>query len=301
MSQRLAEARRVAWLGIAGNLFLALMKGTVGWWAGSRALLADGINSATDVVSSLAVLYGIHLAHAPPDDEHPYGHGKAETIVGVIVAVIVAGAGLEAGIAAMKAFFQPLSPPGWPALAAGVLAVAAKEGMFRYTIRLGKKWKSQAIIASAWDHRADVFSTLAALAGISGAMLGQVLGWPFLAVLDPLAGLGVAVFILTVAVKLIRESAWSAMDRVLDEEETRELRSAAESVPGVIRIDELLAREHGHYVIVDIRVAVDPGISVEEGHTIGKRVKRQLLDSFEHVEDVFVHINPYGKENQSSV
>jgi cation diffusion facilitator family transporter len=291
----LAEAKKGIWLGIAGNLFLALMKGVVGWWAGSRALLADAANSATDVVSSLAVLYGIHLSHAPPDEEHPYGHGKAENIVSVIVAVLVAGVGLEAGVQAVKAFFQQPTPPGWPALVAAILSMVVKEGMFRYTIRLGKKWKSQAIITSAWDHRADVVSTLAALVGVAGAMLGPVVGIPALVYLDPLAGIVVVVFVLSVAAKLIRESMRSAMDRVLDAEETEELRKAAEEVAGVLRIDELLAREHGHYVIVDIRVAVDPAITVEEGHSIGKRVKQRLLERFDHVSGVFVHINPYER------
>ncbi|WP_241154383.1 cation diffusion facilitator family transporter [Staphylospora marina] len=296
MSRRLSEVRKGAWLSLTVNLFLAVLKTVVGWLFGSRALLADGINSATDVVSSLAVLYGIRLAHTPPDEEHPYGHGKAEIVISAVISMIVAWAGIEAGITAAKAFFKPLEPPTWPALAAGLLSIAVKEGMFRYSLWLGTKWNSRSMIASAWDHRADAVATVAALVGIAGAMVAPVVGAPWLALLDPMAGVLVAVLILRVAVRLFKDALRSGMDRVLEEEEVRGMKEVADSVPGVIRIDRLLAREHGHYVIVDIRVAVDPRITVEEGHAIGKQVKRKLLESFDHVEDVFVHLNPWGED-----
>lgn len=290
---RFQEAKRGAWVGIIGNACLALIKGGAGLFSGSRALIADAANSAADVVSSVAVLYGIKLAHTPPDEDHPYGHGKAETIAAIIVAVLIAGVGVEVGYSSFQAIFEPVQAPGWVAAGAALFSIISKEVLFRYTYRLGKKLDSDAMIANAWDHRSDVFSTLAALLGIVGAIIGEKFGFPLLVYLDPIAGIGVSIFVLYMAYKLAKESIHNAMDRVLNEEEARELYEAASRVEGVMKIDELLARQHGHYVIVDIKVAVDPHITVEEGHRIGKQVKKTLVEQFSHVSNVLVHINPY--------
>jgi cation diffusion facilitator family transporter len=127
-----------------------------------------------------------------------------------------------------------------------------------------------------------------------GAIAGEYFGVPWLVYLDPLAGLGVSIFVLYMAYRLARESIVNALDRVLDEEESKDLFTAASRVDGVMKVDELLARQHGHYVIVDIKIAVDPHITVEEGHRIGKRVKKELIEKFPHVSNVLVHINPYN-------
>ncbi|MBA4495743.1 cation diffusion facilitator family transporter [Paenactinomyces guangxiensis] len=290
---RYQEAKRGAWVGIIANACLAVLKGAAGMMSGSRALIADAANSATDVVSSVAVLFGVRLAHTPPDEEHPYGHGKAETIAAIVVAVLIAGVGLEVGYRSVEAFLEPIKPPGWMAVAAAVFSILAKEILFRYTYRLGKRIDSQAIIANAWDHRSDVFSTLAALLGILGSIVGGYIGVPELVYLDPVAGIGVSIFVLFMAYRLARESIGDALDRVLNAEESRDLLETAAQVNGVIKVDELLARQHGHYVIVDIRIAVDPHITVEEGHRIGKNVKKTLMGKFPHVSNVLVHINPY--------
>jgi cation diffusion facilitator family transporter len=265
--------------------------------SGSRALIADATNSATDVAGSIAVLYGIRMAHTPPDEEHPYGHGKAETIAAIVVAVLIAGVGIEVGYSSFEAFLKPAQAPGWIAVGAAVVSILTKEILFRYTIHLGKKLDSQAIIANAWDHRSDVFSTLVALLGIIGAIIGAKVGIPQLVYLDPLAGLGVSIFVLYMAYKLAKESIHHAMDKVLDEEEAKELFDVAEKVDGVKKVDELLARQHGHYVIIDIKIAVEPTITVEEGHRIGKEVKKALMNQFDRVSNVMVHINPYDSSD----
>lgn len=176
---------------------------------------------------------------------------------------------------------------------AALVSILAKEGMFRYKYMLGKRIGSQAIIANAWEHRSDVYSSVAALFGIGGALLGERWGVPFLVYLDPVAGIFVSILVLRMAWRLSKESVRSTLDQVLPEEESRELIQAAARVEGVRQVDVLRAREHGFYVIVDIKVAVDPQLTVEEGHHVGKEVKRQLLDRFDHVADVMVHINPY--------
>ncbi|WP_158737538.1 cation diffusion facilitator family transporter [Alteribacillus sp. YIM 98480] len=281
-----------ALIGIFGNIFLALLKGIVGWAAESRALIADAVHSASDVVGSVAVLIGVRAAKLPPDKDHPYGHGKAETVTAIIVAVLLFIVGFEIGLDAVKDAGNAIVIPKPAALYAVVFSILLKEIMFRYKHFLGKKYRSEALLTDAWHHRSDVFSSLAALLGIGASIIGDQLEISWLLYGDLAAGLFVAVLIMKMAWKLGKESIHNALDHVLHPEDTVKMREQAEQINGVIQIDEFFAREHGHYVIVDIKIAVDPGITVEEGHAIGKKVKEKLLQN-EHIKDVFIHINPY--------
>jgi len=292
--QRFQKAEFAAWLGIFGNLGLAVLKGGVGWFAGSKALMADAVNSASDVAGSIAVLFGVRAAKKPADKDHPYGHGKAESIAAIIVSLLLILVGFEIGMAAIRSIRAGVeAAPEWSALAVITLAIVIKEIMFRYNYRLGKKINSQALIASAWEHRSDVFVSSAVFVGIGGAKLGEWLGRPELYYLDPVAGLFVSVLVLRVGYKMIRESIHNTLDHVLHDEDAEELVSAVQRVKGVIAVDDLRAREHGHYVIVDVKISVNPKITVAEGHEIGKAVKQMLMKRFLHVSDVFIHVNPY--------
>lgn len=293
MDNRLARAQFGAWVGIIGNLVLAGLKLVIGLSAKSQALIADAVHSASDVVGSVAVLIGLRAAERPPDEDHPYGHGKAESISAIIVSVMLALVGFEIGSASVKSLFSPLEAPGLIAVWAAIGSMIIKEWMFRYKYNLGKELNSQSLIANAWEHRSDVFSSFAALIGIGGAIIGGRYNIPWLLYLDPLAGIFVSGLVLKMAYDIFKDSIHTTLDHVLHEEETVELRKAIEAVEGVIRIDSLRAREHGHYQIVDVKVSVDPNITVEQGHRIGKQVKQTLLDSFSQVRDVFVHINPF--------
>lgn len=294
--QRFVKAEFAAWLGIIGNLALAVMKGVVGYLSGSKALIADAANSATDVASSFAVLVGVRAAKRPPDKDHPYGHGKAESVAAIIVSVLLLLVGFEVARSSFVAIFfsdGELEPPKSFAIWALVISIAVKEVMFQYNIRVGKKLKSQALIATAWDHRSDVMTSTAALIGVGAAVLGKMFGLPWLYYADPVAGLIVALFVFWMGYKLLAESIHNTLDHVLHAEDAEELVHAAQNVKGVISVDQLHAREHGHYVIVDAKISVNPRISVLEGHCIAKAVKHELMDKFSHVSDVFVHVNPY--------
>ncbi len=293
MENRLAKAQFAAWVGIIGNILLAAAKLIIGLVARSQALVADAVHSASDVVGSVAVLIGLRAAERPPDEDHPYGHGKAESVAAIIVSVLLALVGFEIGSASVQSLFAPLEAPGLIAVWAAIGSMILKEWMFRYKYRLGKELNSQSLIANAYEHRSDVFSSFAALIGIGGAILGGRFDIPWLLYLDPLAGIFVSGLVLVMAYNIMKESIHTTLDHVLHQEETVDLRRAIEQVPGVLRIDSLRAREHGHYQIVDIKVSVDPTITVEEGHRIGKQVKQTLLDQFTAVRDVLVHINPY--------
>ncbi|WP_280768608.1 cation diffusion facilitator family transporter [Salipaludibacillus daqingensis] len=292
---RYKKVRFGAWVGIIGNVVLALLKGIIGVVADSRALVADAVHSASDVVGSVAVLIGVRAAKLPPDQDHPYGHGKAETVTAIIVAVLLFFVGLEIAISAVQSFFEPIAVPGTIAIYAVIFSIIIKELMFRYKIFLGKKYRSEALVTDAWHHRSDVFSSFAALIGIGAAIVGGNIGIDWLIYMDPAAGIMVALLIMKMGWKLGGEAIHNTLDHVLHKEDTEDMLEQAEAVEGVLKVDELLAREHGHYVIVDIKIAVHPLITVEEGHAIGKLVKKVLMEDG-YVQDVRVHINPFSRE-----
>lgn len=292
---RFQQAQFAAMVGVFGNIVLAVIKGWFGMIANSKALMADAVHSASDVAGSLAVWIGLRAAKQPPDDDHPYGHGKAESIAAIIVAVLLFLVGIEIGMSSFSSLFQPIEPPKMIAVYAIILSIIVKEAMFRYKYALGKKIKSDAIIVNAYEHRSDVFSSIAACIGIVAAMLGETLHAPWLVYADPVAGLFVSLLVLKMAWTLGTESIHHALDHVWHEEETVRLREAVLSFPEVKRIDSLYARQHGHYVVVDLKIAVSPHLTVSEGHEIGKKVKQKLL-SFPQVRNVMVHVNPYHEQ-----
>ncbi|USG64091.1 cation diffusion facilitator family transporter [Brevibacillus ruminantium] len=301
MDNRLAKAQFGAWVGIVGNIALAAAKLIIGLVAKSQALIADAVHSASDVVGSVAVLIGLKAAERPPDEDHPYGHGKAESVAAIIVSVLLAVVGFEIGSSSVKSLFTPLVAPSFIAVWAAVGSMIVKEWMFRYKYKLGKELNSPSLIANAWEHRSDVFSSFSALLGIGGAILGGRLDIPWLLYLDPLAGIFVSILVLKMAYSLLKESIHNTLDHVLHEDQTLGLRRAIEAVEGVMRIDSLRAREHGHYQIVDVKIGVHPLITVEEGHRIGKQVKQTLMNQFSDVRDVFIHVNPYDETNEAPV
>lgn len=300
MNTRLSQAQFAAWVGIVGNILLAGAKLLIGMIADSRALIADAVHSASDVVGSLAVLIGLRAAERPPDEEHPYGHGKAESIAAIIVAVLLLVIGVQIGYSSFGALFEPITSPGILAVWAAILSMLVKEAMFRYKYRLGKKLNSQALIANAWEHRSDVYSSVAALVGIGGAILGGLWQVPWMVYLDPLAGIIVSLMVLKMAYHILMDSIRNTLDQVLPDEETRSMVEAVEQITGVKRVDTLLARAHGHYLIVDVKLSVEATMTVLESHRIGKQVKQKLMEQFEEVRDVFFHINPYVLEEETN-
>ncbi|MGM9923734.1 MAG: cation diffusion facilitator family transporter [Bacillus sp. (in: firmicutes)] len=292
---RFKQAEFAAMIGIVGNIALAILKGVVGIFANSKALIADAAHSASDVVGSLAVFVGLRAAKQPPDEDHPYGHGKAESIAAIIVAVLLFLVGIKIGTSSINAFFHHLEPPKTIALYAIVVSILVKEAMFQYKYRLGKKLGSQALIINAYEHRSDVYSSIAALIGVGAAVLSEKIDIPWLLYGDPIAGLFVSILVVKMAYSLGKEAIHTTMDHVLPEEKIAPYKQLILQDEEVKRINSLHAREHGHYVIVDLKISVDPKLTVEQGHAIGKRVKARLLQQ-PNIHDVFVHINPLGDD-----
>lgn len=296
---RFKKAEFAAWVGIIGNIVLAIIKAVLGIISNSKALIADAVHSASDVGGSFAVLLGLRAAKLPPDRDHPYGHGKAESISAIIVAVVLFIVGIEIGYSSIKSFFEPVEAPGMLAIYGVLFSIVVKELMFQYKFRLGKKLNSDALITNAYEHRSDVYSSLAALVGISAAIIGGKFAIGWLEYADPLAGLVVSIIVLKISIGLGMEAIHNTLDHVLHDEDTLEMRNDVEAISGVLHIDEFFAREHGHYVIVDTKIGVNPNLTVEEGHDIGKHVKNVLMEH-DNVRDVLVHINPYSEIKEES-
>lgn len=282
------------WIGIIANTFLTILKGIGGFISGSRALLADALHSASDIAGSIVVLFGIKIAHKPPDKEHPYGHGKAENIASIIVAFLLIIVGIQISVSSIKVFWGEIpAAPGTVALIIIIISIVLKEILFYYKYYLGKKYRSSALTAEAWHHRSDSLSSLAALIGIGGALLGDHFDIDFLLYADAAAGIVVSLIVIKVGYNLAKESSLVVMEKVLDKDEIKLYNDTVAGISGVLRIDQMLARTHGAYVVIDIKISVDPKITVREGHDIAVEVKDRLIDQYKEVEDVLVHINPY--------
>jgi cation diffusion facilitator family transporter len=291
--ERFQKTEFAYWVGIVGNIMLAALKGLFGYLSGSKALIADALHSVSAAANSFAMLLGLRAKHHP-DENLPYRQGKAEAIGAIIVSVLLLVVGIEICFSSIKAIYYGVdSPPKAFALIAIVISIVFKEAMFQYKYRLGKKMSSQAIISSAREHRSGIYASLAVFIGAAGALMGNYLGNTYLYVLDPLAGLFVAVLVVRMGYRLVMESIHHTLEHVLHDEDAAELLRTVQVVKGVITVEHLRAREQGHYVIVDLRISVNPRISVHEGHDIAKMVKQVLMKRHVHISEVFIQVNPY--------
>jgi len=287
------QATKVAWTNAILNVLLTFGKGAIGLATGSRALVADAIHSAADVVGSIAVIVGLRIASKPADDDHPYGHGKAELISSAMVATFLILAGFDVAYTSIKSLFtEPASPHAVSAYTAAA-AIILKEFMFQYNWKLGKKLGSRSLIASAYDHRSDVFSSAAALIGILLSLLGHWQHIYWLLYMDTAASGFVAVLIVRVGYKVAIDSLQPLMDKAVEPADMEIFHEVTMQVPGVAHIDAMRARDHGHYVIVDVEISVDASMSVAAGHEIATDVKKELVARVPRVSDVFVHVNPH--------
>ena len=283
----LLDSKTCTLIGLITNIALAIFKLLAGIFGFSYAMIADAIHSMSDCLATGTVYIGLRIGERPPDKSHPYGHANAETIAAFLVALIILATGIFVGISAIQLIaHRHLETPATIALIAAVTSIVIKEIMFRYTLKVGKKNNSPAVIANAWDHRSDAYSSMAALAGILGARLG-------FQYLDPIAGLAVSVLIVKLSLTLLRSNVGILMDESPKPAVLAKIRAAVLEVEGVKAIDSVRAHPRGSIFTIDIEVAVDSNFTVEQGHKVASQVKHKLLNEIEHVQDVMVHVNPY--------
>src|SRR5438128_7241816 len=287
-ANNLQTAARIALFGLDINLFLAGAKILAGLIGHAYVLIADGIESALDVGGSIVIWGGLTVAARPPDATHPYGHGKAEPIAAVVVAVGVLAAALGLAIQSVREIFLPHHAPAPYTLVVLIVAVIIKEFLYRYVIRVGREMESTAVKTDAWHHRIDAMTSIAAFIGISVALIGGE-AWQSA---DDWAALFACALIGGSGYRLLLPALFEIMYTAPRGKIVRSIRRAARSVPGVIEVEKCRARKMGLDFYVDLHVGVDGSISVHEGHEIAHQVKRAIQQSDSRIADVLVHIEP---------
>jgi len=286
---RLRTAGSVTILGAITNAALAALKAAVGLAGGSSVLVADAVHSLSDLATDVLVLVGLRVASKPPDEGHPYGHGRYETLATALLAGVLMVVAVGIAWDASSRFGQP-AKPAMITLWAAVLSVAVKEVLYHVTVRAGRRCKSPLLIANAWHHRSDALSSVAAFAGILGARMG----FP---ILDPAAAVVVAALIAQMALQLLVQTLREVTDATLERDILHELGAEIRRLPGVVSFHELRARRMGPRLLVDLHVEVEGSTSVSDGHQVAERVRQLVFQKQEEVSEVLVHIDPEPDEN----
>ena len=279
---------RAALAGVAVNLVLALVKIATGILGNSYALIADGIESAADVVSSLVVMGGLHLSARPADEDHPYGHGKAEPLAGGIVAMLLLAAAGWIAWQSVHEIREPHHAPAWYTLVVLAVIVAVKEYLSRRVLRVGEDLRSTAVRGDAWHHRSDALTSAAAFVGISVALIGGAGFEPA----DDWAALLACVVIVFNGLRFLREAVDDLMDASVPADELAAIRRLAGDVDGVLAIEKCRVRKSGLALSMDIHVTVDGDAPVWRGHEVAHAVKDRLVTAGHRITDVTVHIEP---------
>ncbi|MEZ5536809.1 MAG: cation diffusion facilitator family transporter [Thiolinea sp.] len=286
-----AATQRITLIGAVVNTCLAVAQIVGGFATASQALVADGFHTLSDLASDFVVLFAAHHAHKEADDNHPYGHGRIETVATVVLGLMLAGVAVGIFMRAWERLFsgEALAAPGVWALFFAALAIISKEALFHFTMRTAKKVKSKLLEANAWHHRSDVISSVVVFLGIGGAQLG----FPWL---DGVAALVVAVMILYMAGRMILDSTLELIDTGMEPEQAEEVQQFIAGLPEVVSVHMLRTRLVGGKIFADAHIQVQSHISVSEGHRVAEYVMQKLKARFPEIDDVTMHIDPEDDE-----
>ncbi len=280
-------ANKVSIITIIVNLALSAIKFVVGFIGNSQALVSDAVHSASDVVSTVAVMVGINMSAKKSDDDHPYGHERIECIFSIILAIMLFATGIGIGISAVKIIITgaEIEIPSRITLYIAGLSIVVKELMYHYTKRAAIKLDSSSMMADAWHHRSDALSSVGSLIGIGGALLGYK-------ICEPIASIVICFFIAKAAYDIFMDAVNRLVDRACSDEEVEEIRNCIMEIEGVKRIDSLMTRRFGSKIYVDLEIAEDGNISLLEAHKIAEQVHDNIEEKIENVKHCMVHVNP---------
>ena len=282
-------ANRVSLVTIIGNVVLSVIKLLAGIIAHSSAMISDAVHSASDVFSTFVVIIGIKLASKKPDKEHPYGHERMECVAAIVLAMVLFITGLGIGLEAVKNIihgnYGDLQVPGVLALIAAIVSILVKEGMYWYTRYYARKIDSSALMADAWHHRSDAFSSIGALIGIGASRLG----YP---VMDSIASLVIFVFIVKAAFDIFKDAIDKMVDHSCDEEMEKQIYECVMKNENVLGIDLLQTRVFGNKIYVDVEIQADASYTLQKAHDIAEAVHDDIEESFPKVKHIMVHVNP---------
>ena len=288
-------ANKVSFITIIGNVILSVIKLIAGIVAHSNAMISDAVHSVSDVFSTIIVIIGIRLAAKESDKEHPYGHERLECVAAIILAMVLFITGFGIGAEALKNIFSgnyaDLRVPGILALIVAVISIAGKEGMFRYTRYYARQIDSGALMADAWHHRSDAFSSIGALIGIGGARLG----YP---IMDSVASLVIFAFIAKAAFEIFKDAIDKMVDHSCDEETEKQIYNCVMENENVLGIDLLQTRIFGSKIYVDVEIQVDGSYTLRKSHQIAEEVHEDIEKNFQKVKHIMVHVNSAQTDEQ---
>lgn len=290
-TQRYQQAKRVTIISLFTNAILSVLKLIVGFLGHSQALIADGVHSLSDLLTDGLVLFAAKAGSHGPDEEHPYGHGRFETLVTVLLAVILLFVGVGIAIEALKHIFldRIIQVPNLLVMVVALISVLANEMLFQMTLRVSKKIKSELLRANAWHNRSDALSSLVVLVGALATYFGFRWG-------DAIAAVIVSVLIVKMAASMGWRNMRELVDTGVDEATKKELITAINEIFGVAAVHQLRSRLLAGDIYLDVHVQVEPKISVSEGHFVSDQVMNYLYEHFSEVKDVTVHIDPEDDE-----
>lgn len=289
MENTAGVALRVSRVTILWNTVLSFLKLAAGILAHSGAMVSDAVHSMSDVFSTIIVMIGVKAAEKASDKEHPYGHERMECVAAIVLAVVLLLTGLAIGYEGIQKISSAqegtLQTPGLLALAAALVSILVKEGMYRYTRSAAKRIDSNALMADAWHHRSDALSSIGALIGIAGARLG-------VPVLDPIASLVICLFIAKAAYDIFKDAIDKMVDRSCDEETENAIRACALQHEGVLAVDQLMTRQFGNRIYIEMEVSVDGHMHLDEAHAIAEKLHDDIEREFPRVKHIMIHENP---------
>jgi len=295
IEQRKKETNRITLWGVAVNLFLAIIKTVGGIFGQSQALLADGIHSLSDLASDAMVLIAAKHAGEDADEDHPYGHGRYETLATVALGILLMGVAVGIAYDAVLRLEHPedIAIPASYTLIIAAISILCNEGLYHTTRAVAMKIRSPLLEANAWHHRSDAVSSIVVLIGVGATYVGYPL-------LDAIAAILVALMIGKIGLDLSRQSVQELVDTALEPEMVQEIKNTILDIDDVRELHLLRSRRMGHNALVDVHIQVSPKLSVSEGHHISVSVEKALIDKFDEVNDVTVHIDPEDDEAAAS-
>ncbi|KAI4444938.1 Magnetosome protein MamB [Eubacterium plexicaudatum ASF492] len=280
---------RVSKTSILANMFLTIFKMVAGIASSSGAMISDAVHSASDVFSTLIVMIGVKISRKEADKEHPYGHERMECVAAILLAAVLFLTGIGIGYTGIQKItagrYEQLAVPGRFALIASIVSIVVKEWMFWYTKLYAKKVNCGALMADAWHHRSDALSSVGSFIGILGARLGMP-------VMDPAAGVVICIFIVKASYDIFKDAVDKMVDKSCDDSIVAQIRNTVLGQQGVIRVDDLITREFGNRIYVDVEIAADGKKTLRETHAIAEKVHNQIEEKFPNVKHIMVHVNP---------
>lgn len=290
---RIKQTKKLTFICVAGNILLTILKFIAGFLGRSAAMMADASHSMSDILTDIVLLFGVQLASKPADEEHPYGHARIETLCALFISVFLLFVAGAIFVTSFKEILQVLKgnilvKPGYIALIMAFISVIIKEIMYQYSVKVGHKINSLAVIANAWHHRSDAFSSLAAFIGIGGAIL---LGGKW-TILDPLVGIIISILIIIIAIKMIKNAVDEIIDRSLPQEDINKIKEIALSINGIKNPHAIKTRRSGYKIFIDLHIDIDKETTFIKAHDKTTLLENELKKVYGEETTIIVHAEP---------